>query len=119
MLEKSPATDKLLLLDIVHDGTGTDLVRQPSLPEMLAKLTVKPATTRIIGAAGPGQRGLDWPDRKQGVFGYFLAQAFRGAADADKNLKLTAEELASYLDLQMKSVSLPGGSTQSPYLLPQ
>ena len=116
LLEASPATDKLLLLDIVHPGEGELLAKQPPLPDLLAKLQSKPKTTRIIGASSAGERSLDWPDQKHGVFAHFLAQAFRGAADADKNLDITADELSRFLQEQMSSAPLPGGAKQTPHV---
>ena len=114
VLEDCPSTNKVLLLDIVHKGGGE---RQPSLPELLDKLQSQPKTTRIIGAASVDQRGLDWPDQKHGVFAHFLTRAFRGAADVDQNLKLTADELYDFLKEEMATADLPGGLQQSPFLL--
>jgi serine/threonine-protein kinase len=119
LLEACPSTDKLLLLDVVHAGDGADLTQQPPLPDLLAKLQSKPQTTRILGAASAGERGLDWPDQKHGVFAYFLAQAFRGAADADKNVKLSANELLNYLQTQMSAAALPAGAKQTPFIYAQ
>jgi serine/threonine protein kinase len=115
LMEASPSTDKLLLLDLVHDGSGADVSRQPPLAEMLKKLTVQPKTVRILGAAAGNTRGLDWPEKQHGVFAYFLAEAFRGAADADKNLRITADELAEYLRREMPGANLPAGSVAAPF----
>lgn len=116
LLEQCPATDKLLLLDVVHAGNTPDLARQPPLPELLSHLSVVPKTTRILGAAGAEQRGHDWPERQHGVFAHFLAEAFRGPADVDRNLRLTADELIRFLTEQMSAAALPGGVQQTPYL---
>lgn len=111
--EKCPATEKLLLLDVAH--AGGQGARHLPLPELLAKLQTKPRTTRVIGASAAGERSLDWPEQKHGVFAHFLAAAYRGAADPDRNLRITADELFTYLQSQMSSAQLPGGAKQTPW----
>ncbi|MCA9056533.1 MAG: hypothetical protein KDA75_22045, partial [Planctomycetaceae bacterium] len=115
LLEACPSSDKLLLLDVIH-AAPTGKLQQPSLPELLAKLKSRPMTTRIIGAASAGERGLDWPAQQHGVFAHFVAAAFRGAADSNRNLKLSADELHQYLSEQMSAAQLPEGQQQTPYV---
>ncbi|MEZ6065271.1 MAG: hypothetical protein R3B90_06095 [Planctomycetaceae bacterium] len=49
------------------------------------------------------------------MFGYYLSEAFSGAADTDRNLRITADELSSYLGEQMPAAQLPGGKQQVPF----
>jgi serine/threonine protein kinase len=114
LLEGCPATDKLLLLDLVHPGDAASTVRQPPLPELLSKLTVVPRTTRILGGSSAGERSQPAPGKKHGLFAILLADAYRGAADADKNLRITADELYSYLKQAMSGVKLPDEQKQTP-----
>ncbi|HUG92847.1 MAG TPA: serine/threonine-protein kinase, partial [Planctomycetaceae bacterium] len=106
-LEACPARDKLLLLDCSHTGTGSDLTRQPSTAEMLQTLKAPLRSTVAIASCAPGERGLVWPEKRHGRFAWFVAQAFNGKADADRDLHLTAAELFRYLETSMAAVS-PG-----------
>jgi tRNA A-37 threonylcarbamoyl transferase component Bud32 len=118
LLEACPATDKVLLLDVVHPGDGPDLDKQPPLPDLLAKLKTQPKATRIIGASAAEERAQVWPEKKHSVFGHFVAAGYRGAADTEKNLRITADELYRYLKEQMAAAELPGGVQQTPFEYP-
>lgn len=101
LLEGCPSNDKLLLLDVVHPGRGADLQRQPPLEELLSKLTVKPKTTRIIRSPSSDERSRPAEDGKHGEFGEALAEAYGGAADFDRNLRITADELTRFLQTKI------------------
>lgn len=116
-LERCATEDKLLLLDIVHEGNGPDLAQQPPLPDMLYKLKSTIRQTDVIGSASAGQRGLDLPGTNHGAFARFLAEGYSGAADADEDLHITGDELYSFLKRQLASAELPGGKQQMPFRL--
>jgi hypothetical protein len=116
-LERCASEDKLLLLDVVHDGSGPDLERQPPLPDMLYKLKSTIRETEVIGSASAGQRGLDLPGANLSAFASFVAEGFSGAADGNEDLHVTADELHSYLRVRLESAALPGGREQTPFRL--
>jgi serine/threonine-protein kinase len=115
-LEACPARDKLLMLDISHTGNGSDLTRQPSTEEMLRTVQTQLTSTAAIASSATGQRGLDWPEQRHGLFAWFVAQGLQGKADTDLNLQLTANELFRYLETKMAEVT-PGGMKQTPALV--
>ena len=43
------------------------------------------------------ERSWEWPERKQGIFTYFLAEGLRGEADADANGIVNSDEIYQYL----------------------
>jgi hypothetical protein len=114
-IEGCKADEKLLLLDLVHAGSGRDLDRQPSLPDLIYQLKTPIHSVDIIGSAGAGQRGSVLPAERQGAFAHFVARGFAGEADADRDLVVTGDELETYLKAQFAEVSLPGGVEQGPF----
>lgn len=116
-LEACSAEDKILFLDCSHEGRGRDLTRQPSTAEMLQTLSVRLKSTAVIASCRAGQRGLDWDEKRHGVFAWFLAEGFAGPADRNRDLRITANEISQYLRDRMSQLSLPGGRSQTPVLV--
>lgn len=114
-IEGCKAGEKLLLLDLVHTGRGEDLAREPSLPEMIYQLKTPIRTVDIIGSASEEQRGQVLPAERQGAFAHFVALGFAGAADANRDLVITGDELESYLETQFAEASFSGGAKQQPF----
>lgn len=110
-LERCPAEEKILLLDLVHRESGTD-VKQADLPKLLGSMKLK--TLKIIGASSEGERSAATSDGRRGWFGTQLDQAFSGRADSDRNLRITSAELMSALDAAAFSTETP--ATQHPFL---
>ncbi len=98
LLERCPAQEKLLLLDLTHAGDHPDVEGQPDLPKLLSALTTPLKTVRIIGASSEGERSVAIEDGRRGWFGTSLDRAFAGAADADRDLKIRADELIKTLE---------------------
>ncbi|MGH7202021.1 MAG: caspase family protein, partial [Planctomycetaceae bacterium] len=115
-LDQCNSQDKLLLLDCSHAGTATDLEKQPSTEEMLRSLAKPPASTAAIASCSEGQRGRRMPMSDHGVFAHFLALAYSGRADADRDLHLSVEELFGYLQREMRELNL-AGEAQTPALV--
>ena len=110
-LEESQASEKLLLFDCSHSGEGTDLERQPSTADMLD--SVKPPSdpavfksSNAIASAMTGQAGLDWVEKKHGLFAHFLAEAYSGRGDKNEDVHLEPTELYDYLKAQMVAVTI-------------
>ena len=55
-LERCPAQNKLLLLDLTHAGDRPDVAGQPDLPRLLSSLKAQPKTVRNIGASSENER---------------------------------------------------------------
>jgi len=117
-LDACGSTDKLLLLDASHRSPGTAADRQPATATMLEKLKTPLATTYAIASCATGQRGLDLPEKHQGLFAFSLSRGFSGKADIDRNLKITTKELFDFTRTEMASKA-PAGETQTPVLFPR
>ena len=118
-LEQCPSTDKLLLLDIVHDVGTANAARQPSIPDMLYKLQAPIRQTDVIGSSSRDQRGLDLPGENHSAFARFLAAGYSGSADENKDLRITGGELFNFLERRFATATLPGGKQQTPFRLEQ
>lgn len=113
-LEKCPAKDKLLLLDIAHAGKGADLKDQPSTAEMLMSLkspggAVAAGTFPAIVSSRKGERAQDLADKEHGRFGWFIAEGLTGQADKNRDNRLEPTELFEFL-----AARLPGKGGRRP-----
>lgn len=116
-LENSPATEKLLLLDSCHQGSGSDLSKQPDSQQLMLRLEAdrsQPAlqTLKVIASCESGQRGLQSHDG--GQFAAALQRAYRGEADSDGNQKVGPAELHAFLDSALSEAT---GGRQTPGLI--
>lgn len=110
-LEACPAREKLLLLDCSRVGDGADQQRQLSAARMIESLKPEkdPAefrTTWAIAASTADQRGLDWAEKQHGLFGWFVADAYSGNGDRNRDLHLEPTELFDYLRNEMAQVKV-------------
>jgi len=51
----------------------------------------------VFSAASAKQISSAWPDKKHGLFTYFMLKGLKGDADADHNNSLTIQELGNYI----------------------
>ncbi len=122
-LEACSAGEKLLLLDCCHDGEGEDLTKQPSTAQMLQSLQLPSAravfkTTAAIASTQAGQRGLVLAEKKHGMFGYVLAEAYSGSADKNRDVHLEPTELFDYLKTVMATFTLDDKSQTPAIFIP-
>lgn len=110
-MEDCLADEKLLMLDICHDGEGADLTSQPPASTMLA--AVKPErdpavfrTTFAITASGPSDRSLVLHDEQHGAFAWFVSEGLSGDGDKNKDVHLEPTELFDFLSTSMASVEI-------------
>lgn len=115
-LNDCPSKDKLLILDVSPDGTGKDLKRQPAGKRLLENLKTPLKSTTTIIACDDGQQSRVWDEKRHGLFAWSLAEAIQGAADLDRDLHLTPEELFAYLKQQSELAPARVAVEQTPLL---
>ena len=113
-LNDCPSNDKLLILDVTPTGTGKDLQRQLAGRALVNKLKTPLQSTYTIVSCDEGQQSREWKEKRQGLFAWILADAFRGAADIDHDLHLTPQELMDYLTEQLKTAQERVSADQTP-----
>lgn len=122
-LENCPAVEKLLLLDCCRHVEGLDPARQPSPATMLTAVQPEkdPAvfqTTFAIAASGGNQSGLDWAEKQQGLFAWFLADAYSGRGDQNQDIHLEPAELFNYVSAGMADVEVDKQKQQPVLFIP-
>jgi hypothetical protein len=96
---RCPAHDKLLILDLSHPladarlGVLADRVSQT----MEEYLTREPPSFFVLLPASSGEYSLDSEILQCSVLASYLDQALQGAADSDRDLRITVQELAAYV----------------------
>jgi len=120
-LERCPARTKLLLLDCCHADIGPAAEQQPSTAEMIASLPASPGrsplkTVHAVASCQPGQRGLVSASRGHGLFAWYLAEAYAGRADKNRDTRLEPGELDEYLTSAMTSAGGRLADSQVPRL---
>ncbi len=115
-LERCPAKEKLLLLDLTHTGDHPDVAGQPDLPHLLATLKTPLKTVRIIGASSENERSQPLEGGRRSWFGLSIDKAFSGDADNNRDLTITPDELIKSLESAAFDSDPP--SLQHPFTWP-
>ena len=111
-IEATSSTEKMLLLELCSEAGGRDLNRQPSSGEVAKQISDSLKSTVVIASCEDTQRSLERPDGQHSVFASCLFEGFEGTADANKDIRITADELAAHLNSCMTK-HLPSGKEQS------
>jgi uncharacterized caspase-like protein len=123
MMESCRSQNKLLMLDLSHPNdpaTGGKLpANQPSTGEMLSRLAEAPKSTVLIAGNSDAETGVYASAGDVGAFAGALSESFRGSADADRDLTITAAELFADVSQRLKDAKLSPGKTQTPVRLPE
>ncbi|MCS7237379.1 MAG: serine/threonine protein kinase [Thermoguttaceae bacterium] len=120
-LESCDGSQKLLLLDVCHQGKGADLVSQPSSAELVQRLSppgrrLPMRTVTVITNCSPGERGLFDAAAQIGLFGRELAQGYAGEADGNRDGRINVPELFAFLQQRVAAAAKALGGLQNPKL---
>lgn len=115
-MEKCASKDKLLILDTFQVGDSTKYAPQPSPVKMLSAVAGSLKTARGLAARDENELGQELPDKARGHFAWETTQAFKGAADVNQDLRLTADELLAFLTPALTKPSSEKARPQTPKL---
>ena len=115
-LENCASKEKLLVLDTRQIGTTKNAAPQPSPTKMLTSVADSLKTTQAIAARGDGENGQEFGAKGVGSFAWQTAQGIKGAADADRNLDITGNELQNYLEQNLPQLKFENSQPQTPRL---
>lgn len=109
MLQASPASQKLLIVDACRNDPTPSGTRAPSsigeTNEFTRSLQQQqpPRGTMLLNSCAPNQFSVEDPKFKSGVFMHYVIEGLRGQADADKDSKVSLFELYRYAEYETKT----------------
>jgi uncharacterized caspase-like protein len=109
MLQASPASQKLLIVDACRNDPTPSGTRAPSSIGETNEFTrslqqqVPPRGTMLLNSCAPNQYSVEDPKFKSGVFMHYVIEGLRGQADADKDSKISLFELYRYAEYETKT----------------
>lgn len=116
-LNECSSKDKLLVLDVTPAVTGKDAQRQLAGKALLDKLKTPLRSTHVVVACDTGQQSRVWTEKQHGLFAWWLAEAVQGAADTDRDLHLTPDELFGFLKRQSETAQTRVFADQTPVMV--
>lgn len=98
MLHTSKAKFKIRFFDACHSGQKGIRGKENVMSENFYRaLTPRLEGFITIASCKQNQYSYEWPEKRHGVFTYFLLEALNGAADSDKDNKVTLHEAYEYV----------------------
>lgn len=116
-LNECSSKDKLLILDVTPAVTGKDAQRQVAGRALLDKLKTPFQSTHVLIACDAGQQSRVWTEKQHGLFAWWLAEALKGDADANRDLILTPGELFGFLQEQSPTAKDRVFADQTPVMV--
>jgi tetratricopeptide (TPR) repeat protein len=105
-MNRSPAGRKLLLVDACRNDPEAENARSVGIavppPRRLAENPVPKGTAALFSCKSE-QRSYEDPKLQHGIFFYQVIRAWEGAADLDRNGKVTLEEMESFVRRETKT----------------
>lgn len=102
LFRMSKSYGKILIADACFSGG----IRKDSvLPDSVAKVMKKKSQVMMFLSSRGNETSLESPSMSNGYFTTFLAKGLRGEADFNKNGKITAIEIHSYVSNKLKNVN--------------
>lgn len=108
-----------VFLDTCFSGQGREkqtLLADARGIQIVPKERGVPSNITVLSAATAGQISGPIKDKEHGLFTYYLLKGLGGAADGDKDKKLTIAELAKYVHSKVKEDAALKGREQTPEL---
>lgn len=102
---------KLLVLDCCHAGAGRDASVDVGGTQY-ATAYAKAKGLLTLASCADDETSLEWPDRGQGVFTYWLCEGLRGQADGDCDGTVDSDELHRYVFAHVAETAATLGSDQ-------
>ena len=116
-LNECSSKDKLLVLDVTPAVMGKDAQRQLAGKALLGKLKTPLQSTHVIVSCDVGQQSRVWTEKQHGLFAWWLSEALQGAADTDRDLHLTPDELFNFLKQQSETAQAKVFADQTPVMV--
>ena len=116
-LNECSSKNKLLVLDVTPAVMGKDSQRQLAGKALLDKLKTPFQSTSVVVSCDTGQQSRVWTEKQHGLFAWWLSEALQGAADTDRDLHLTPDELFGFLKRQSETAQAKVFADQTPVMV--
>lgn len=117
-LGKLPAREVVVVLDSCFSGSGgRSVLAEGVRPLVHVAAPDPPKRLTIFSAAEGSETAGALPAREQGLYSYFVLDGLAGAADADGDGHVTAEELHAYARKNVAVEARKQGREQTPTLV--
>ena len=99
-------TDKItVFLDACFSGQDREqklLIKDARGLGIKTKTSAIPDKLNVFSASSNDQVSSGWPDKKHGLFTYFMLKGIQGSADNNKDKQVSYEELSNYIKLNVE-----------------
>jgi hypothetical protein len=117
-LSKSLARKKYLILDACHAGGRLGRANpHPMSRSFHDEVFGNSEGFAIMTSCQMNELSYDWAEKSHGVFSYYLLEGLRGAADSNKDGRITVPEINSYVYQKSREWALRNNVQQSPTVL--
>jgi len=106
VLRQCEASQKLLVLDCCHAGTGRGEASAGPSSEEIAAAFRKAAGLITLASCGREQKSREWSQVGHGLFTYYLAKGLQGGAERDGDGIVDSDELYRYTLDEVRAASL-------------
>ena len=98
-LGEMDAKSVTVFLDACFSGANrnNEMLLADARPVFLEIDNTMVGNVNVFAAAGSKEISSAWPEKKHGLFSYYLMKGMRGDADSNKDQKITYGELGDYI----------------------
>jgi hypothetical protein len=106
-LGKMGAKSVTVFLDACFSGANRDkeMLLADARPVFMEVDASATGNVTVFSASGGKEISSAWPQKKHGLFSYFLMKGMRGDADTNKDKQITVDELNSYVSENVSDIA--------------
>ena len=104
-LGKLPTDNITVFLDACFSGQDREqklLIKDARGLGIKTKISVIPDKLNVFSASSNDQVSSGWPDKKHGLFTYFMLKGIQGNADNNNDKQISYEELSNYIIINVE-----------------
>lgn len=112
------AASVTVFLDACFSGANRDneMLLADARPVFIEVESPAAGNVTVFSASGGKEISSAWPEKKHGLFSYYLMKGMRGEADTDKNKNITVGELGDYIKQNVSDMAGMLDREQNPTL---
>ena len=104
-LGKLPTNNITVFLDACFSGQDREqklLIKDARGLGIKTKISVIPDKLNVFSASSNDQVSSGWPDKKHGLFTYYMLKGIQGSADNNNDKQISYEELSNYIIINVE-----------------